>query len=475
MPRLISLVLCLLLALPAHAEQYVLRRTIPGQDDLSAHVGMVLAANPGATVTREGEGMTDLAERSKIYQGDTIKTDGSGSLVIGFIDGTNLAIDPNSTITIDFHNSGSRGLWSILEGIYAFVSGAIAKSGEDAMVINTPVGTIGVRGTAVIIDLFHTLPSGMQVILLPDPDGHVGRVSVTNETGSREIDTAYDSIIVTSVGAMPGTQPISPDDIRARYGEVKYLLENAIGSDTNLSPDPTLEDTEGRSILPPSLDQDPDIEVVRGFGPLKLVPNSIVPVLMTYSSGGSHGYCVTDSAAQPPASDNCWSMYPGHARSGQYFWFKATTITSPGATRQIEALLGIQTVSWQLGTRDYVPNTLSFTSSEGVAGTSIMSNTQTLEGFTGALTISIDDPFAFDGYSEIFAETVLRVLRAGNDNNTWEETPAQASTTVQPGDRIQLRAMPLDGPVAAARQIMVKLMAGDIPATSATWTVQLAP
>ena len=37
---------------------------------------------------------------------------------------------------------------SLLQGAFTFVSGQIAKTGVDAMVIETPTATIGIRGTA---------------------------------------------------------------------------------------------------------------------------------------------------------------------------------------------------------------------------------------------------------------------------------------------------------------------------------------
>jgi len=42
-------------------------------------------------------------------------------------------------------------VWGInmVEGAFSFISGEIAKTGPDAMLISTPVATVGIRGTTV--------------------------------------------------------------------------------------------------------------------------------------------------------------------------------------------------------------------------------------------------------------------------------------------------------------------------------------
>ena len=42
---------------------------------------------------------------------------------------------------------------SVVEGVFTFVSGQVAKTDPDAMTLDTPVKTIGIRGTQVGIDL----------------------------------------------------------------------------------------------------------------------------------------------------------------------------------------------------------------------------------------------------------------------------------------------------------------------------------
>ncbi|MEK9670883.1 MAG: hypothetical protein VW268_00080 [Rhodospirillaceae bacterium] len=41
---------------------------------------------------------------------------------------------------------------SVVKGVFSFVSGQVAKTDPDAMKIDTPVATIGIRGTQVGIE-----------------------------------------------------------------------------------------------------------------------------------------------------------------------------------------------------------------------------------------------------------------------------------------------------------------------------------
>ena len=76
---------------------------------------------------------------------------------------------------------GSGGL-SILQGVFTFVSGQVAKTDPDAMTLDTPVATIGIRGTQVGIDV-DPEGGGMNVVLMEEADGFVGGGVIANAAG----------------------------------------------------------------------------------------------------------------------------------------------------------------------------------------------------------------------------------------------------------------------------------------------------
>ena len=87
-----------------------------------------------------------------VYAGDTLVTDQTGSLGVIFRDDTLVSLGPNSQVKIDdFVFQPDKGKFSFLsrliQGTAAFVSGQIAKLAPESMQVQTPIATIGVRGT----------------------------------------------------------------------------------------------------------------------------------------------------------------------------------------------------------------------------------------------------------------------------------------------------------------------------------------
>ncbi len=65
--------------------------------------------------------------------------------------------------------------FSVVQGVFSFVSGQIAKSGSDAMSVRTPVATIGIRGTRVAGQA-QAEGEVNTITLLPNDDGTVGEL-----------------------------------------------------------------------------------------------------------------------------------------------------------------------------------------------------------------------------------------------------------------------------------------------------------
>jgi hypothetical protein len=94
-----------------------------------------------------------LVVGSDIFIGDRIVTGGAGQVQILFSDNTKLVVGPRSALLIEdylLRENGSAGklVLDALGGTYRFVTG---RSPKDRYEINTPGGTISVRGTALEI------------------------------------------------------------------------------------------------------------------------------------------------------------------------------------------------------------------------------------------------------------------------------------------------------------------------------------
>jgi len=91
----------------------------------------------------------------EIWENDTLRTGGSGSIGIVFNDDTFLSLGPGSVLIIDeFVFAPKQGKFSIvvrmLKGTAAYLSGLISKLSPDSAHFKTPTASIGIRGTKFV-------------------------------------------------------------------------------------------------------------------------------------------------------------------------------------------------------------------------------------------------------------------------------------------------------------------------------------
>jgi hypothetical protein len=95
-----------------------------------------------------------LKEKSIIYLHDTLITDASSRAEIGFTDQTLITLRESTTFTVDQYQyapggkkKGGASVMGLIEGGFRTITGAVAKDTPNNYAVNTPVATIGVRGT----------------------------------------------------------------------------------------------------------------------------------------------------------------------------------------------------------------------------------------------------------------------------------------------------------------------------------------
>lgn len=115
-------------------------------------IGFVPIAHGSATA-QGADGVRELTTDSPVYADDIITTGASGSAVeIRFNDGAILSQGPNSHIAIDEYiydpvNSTGEMVIKLLEGTIRSVTGEIVDANPEGFSIETPLATIGIRGT----------------------------------------------------------------------------------------------------------------------------------------------------------------------------------------------------------------------------------------------------------------------------------------------------------------------------------------
>jgi hypothetical protein len=91
-----------------------------------------------------------------VYRGDIIQTGVDGTLGVAFADGTSFSVSPNARMEVNEFIYDPRGhsnasLTSLTKGTFTFIAGEVAHTGS--MKVNTPVGTMGIRGTAPRVEI----------------------------------------------------------------------------------------------------------------------------------------------------------------------------------------------------------------------------------------------------------------------------------------------------------------------------------
>jgi len=98
----------------------------------------------------------DAKVGDSVYLGDVVSTGSDGRVGISFADGTAFDLSSNARMVMnefiyDPNSKSNSSLLSLTKGTFTFVAGKIAKSGD--MKVNTPVATMGIRGTTPRVEI----------------------------------------------------------------------------------------------------------------------------------------------------------------------------------------------------------------------------------------------------------------------------------------------------------------------------------
>jgi hypothetical protein len=139
----------------------------PVTNDLDAHpIGKVIttagnvhiehssAVLVQANLPTNGIGQTKVGDL--VFRGDLIQTGVDGAVSITFADGTSFNVSNNAKMEVnefvyDPNGHSNSTLLSLTKGTFTFIAGNVAHTGD--MKVDTPVGTMGIRGTAPRVEI----------------------------------------------------------------------------------------------------------------------------------------------------------------------------------------------------------------------------------------------------------------------------------------------------------------------------------
>ena len=120
-------------------------------------IGIVRSVEGKATVTR-GDTVFPAVVGTKLQAEDTLMTGENGSMGIILRDNSTLSIGPKSSLSVrKFLFSPAEGKLGLLvrlaRGSMAYISGMIGKLAPESALFETPVASIGIRGTRFAVKL----------------------------------------------------------------------------------------------------------------------------------------------------------------------------------------------------------------------------------------------------------------------------------------------------------------------------------
>ena len=254
-----------------------------------AVIGHVTKLAGNATAIRNGVSII-LNQGDTVHKGDVVQSGSDSTLGITFIDGTVFGLASNAKMVLnemiyDPSGSDNKSLLSLVQGTISFVAGATAKKGD--MKVDTPVATMGIRGTAVLVEIDFEVPSQggappAKFQVLVEPDGTTGSyilfdkttltpIATVNRAGTQTIINGQGTVsFQSSVQLSPDAQKIISDVFSLKFTDLN-------------NPNTKLTNNSNGSIDPQT-----------SF--LKLASNEFVPVTLQFVN-------VPDKPAAPPSRD----------------------------------------------------------------------------------------------------------------------------------------------------------------------------
>jgi VCBS repeat-containing protein len=147
-------------------------------------VGHVVKMTGSASIVRNGVTI-DVNNGDIVYQNDVVQTGSGSTLGLVMIDGTTFNLSANARLmmndlTYDATSTSNTSLFTLVQGAANFVAGQVAKTGD--MKVSTPLATMGIRGTAAILD-FSAIDGAVTVSVVDQRDGQIHALQVYNPRG----------------------------------------------------------------------------------------------------------------------------------------------------------------------------------------------------------------------------------------------------------------------------------------------------
>lgn len=198
--------------------------------------GQVIVASGTVKALAPGGGVRALRRRSPFYSGETIRTASASEVQLRFTDGALLSLRADSEFRVDDYRyendggAGDRSVSTLIKGGLRTITGVIGKQDPQAYQLETPVATIGVRGTH-----YEAVLESPESLVLA---AWQGGIRVRNEAGTVDLGAGADYAFGRAEAARPPRGLLVPPpalEIGTPVGQAQpeEPTETAAGDDTD--------------------------------------------------------------------------------------------------------------------------------------------------------------------------------------------------------------------------------------------------
>lgn len=171
----------------------------------AASAGRITQAVPDAQLIKP-TGTVPAKEGTLLDSGDEVST-GAGRVQFVLSDRSKFALPAGSNFKVDEYaertaTTPGKALYSFIKGAFRTVSGLVGKGKDDTYLVQTPIATMGIRGTdyAAVLKKEGQSNDGLYVMVF------AGTVWVKNKAGTRDI-SAGQIVYIKDEDTMPELAP----------------------------------------------------------------------------------------------------------------------------------------------------------------------------------------------------------------------------------------------------------------------------
>ncbi len=290
-------------------------------------IGHVTKLVGSATAIRNGVSVI-LNNGDNVEKGDVVSTGADSTLGITFIDGTVFGLSSNARMVLnemvyDPNGSSNSSLLSLVAGTITFVAGETAKHGD--MKIDTPVATMGIRGTAVLTQINFVVPAGggdpqpqASFQVLVEPNGTTGSyilfdkvtllpIATVNQAGQM-IQISGGNVSITNALMSPDVQKLITDVFTLKFSDNNTntkLTTNFTDTLTPMSLDVVFKSSSGPIVIATFVNLNPQGQEGPSTPtpPIVRIPGQ--PIAQSFDASGivKTAFALTERAGATGATD----------------------------------------------------------------------------------------------------------------------------------------------------------------------------